>query len=186
MEANECSGESLYSACSSTPRATGTAVTECSGESLYSACSSTPSATGTAVIDSETGGCSDSGSLWQRLKCAKPSQLARKRKVKTNAPPIGAKRSQCRINARSSAYTPHSVTPRQRVAEFPGECLDVSGGKLFCNACREKIILKCQVIRLHIQSKKHASGKERLQEKTSRDMDIAKCFKQYSQRENVV
>ena len=49
MEANECSGESLYSACSSTPSATGTAVTECCGEFLYSACSSTPSATGTAV-----------------------------------------------------------------------------------------------------------------------------------------
>ena len=57
---------------------------------------------------------------------------------------------------------------------------------LFCNTCREEISLKCQVIRLHIQSKKHASGKERLQEKTLRDMDIATCFKLYSQRENVV
>ena len=73
-DVTECSGESLYySACSSTPSATGTDVTECSGKSLYySACSSTPSATGTDVTDSETGGCSNSGSLWQHLKCAKP------------------------------------------------------------------------------------------------------------------
>ena len=84
-----------------------------------SACSS--STTGT---DSET--TSDGASLWQALKCAKPSQLARKRKVKTNAPPVGAKRSQCHTSARSLAYTPRSVTPRQRVAEFPSEYLEAS------------------------------------------------------------
>ena len=66
MEANECSGESLYSVCSSTPSATGTAVTECSGESLYSACSSTPSATGTAATE-----CSGK-SLYHALACVKP------------------------------------------------------------------------------------------------------------------
>ena len=52
---------------------------EASDESLYSAQDSACSLS-TIATDSET---SDGGSLWQRLKSIKPSQLARKRKVKS-------------------------------------------------------------------------------------------------------
>ena len=149
------------------------------------ASSTSPNSTGSTTTDSET---SEGAQLplLQQLRSAKPSELARKRKVKTNALPVGDRRSQCRSSARSLSYTPQSVTPRQRESKFPDECLDVSGGKLFCTACRKEICLKCQVIRLHIQSKKHAVGKEHLQAKKSKDIDIVKCFQQYSRRENVV
>ena len=122
-------------------------------------------------------------SILERLICAEPSHLARKRKVKTNPPPIGVKRSQ---RARNSTYTPKSITPHQRVKEFSNEGLVVSGGKLFCSACREEIGLKAQVIRLHLQSKKHATGKERLKKKKVQDVDIAESFKAYSSKEHVV
>ena len=102
--------------------------------------------------------------------------VCKEAKVKTNVPPVGATRSRCGSSVKSFAYTPCSVTPRQQVAEFPGEFLDVSGGELFCTACREEISLKCQVIRLHVHSKKHMTGKECLQVKKLRDVDIAKCF----------
>ena len=96
-------------------------------------------------------------SILERLMCAEPSHLTRKRKVKTNPPPIDVKRSQ---RALSYTYTPKSITPHQRVKEFSDEGLVVSGGKLFCCAFREEIGLKAPGIRLHLQSKKHATGKE--------------------------
>ena len=105
--------------------------------------------------------------------------------MKTNVSPVAARRSRCGSRVKSLAYTPRSVTPRQRVAEFPGEFLDVSE-RFVCTTCREEISSKCQVIRLHVHLKKHMTGKERLQVKESRDVDIPKCFQQYSCRENVV
>ena len=35
---------------------------------------------------------------------------------------------------------PKSVTPQQRVKEHNGECLCVSNKRLFCKACREKLV----------------------------------------------
>ena len=60
-------------------------------------------------------------SLLDSLKCPEPSLLARKRKVKTN-PPVGAKRSQGRSSL-SHTYNPKSVSPAQRVKEFPDEAV---------------------------------------------------------------
>ena len=59
-------------------------------------------------------------SLLDRLKCPKASELMRKRKVKTNTPPVGVKRSSGQ-SSKSLGYTPKSVTPSQRVREFPDE-----------------------------------------------------------------
>ena len=42
----------------------------------------------------------------------------------------------------SRSTDPKSVTPMQRVLEFPKEELTQSAGKLFCNACREELSLK--------------------------------------------
>ena len=60
------------------------------------------------------------------------------------------------------------------------------GGKLLCSACREEIGLKAQVIHPHLQSKKHATGKEQLKKKKVQDVDIAQSFKAYSSKEHVV
>ena len=124
-------------------------------------------------------------SLLNRLKCAERSSLARKRKVKTNPPPVGAKKGQ-RHTPLSYTYTPKSVTPAQRVKDFSDESLTVSGGRLFCNACREEVCMKSQVIRMHIKSKKHASGKDGLKKRKVQDMDIAEAFKAYNSTEHVV
>ena len=42
----------------------------------------------------------------------------------------------------ANSTDPKSVSPTKRVAEFPGECLSVRRGKLFCTACREELALK--------------------------------------------
>ena len=60
-------------------------------------------------------------SLLDRLRCPSASDLARKRKIKTN-PPSG--------NKGAVASEPH-VSPSTRVRD---ESLKVLSGKLFCNA----------------------------------------------------
>jgi hypothetical protein len=69
----------------------------------------------------------------------------------------------------------------QREREFPDQSLSVSGGKLFCSACREELGLKASTIRLHIKSVKHQNGKLRVSRKEARERDIAKAFKTYNQ-----
>ena len=71
-------------------------------------------------------------SLLDRLKAPARSELSRKRAVQTNPPPKGKRRSSSRGNS-----DPKSVSPQQRLSEFPDEELSVSAGKLFCRACRE-------------------------------------------------
>ena len=102
-------------------------------------------------------------SVLDRLKCPEASVYARKQQVKTN-PPIGVKRSQ-RSSLLSHTYTPKSITPAQRVKEFPNEDLTVSGSRLFCTACKEETGLKATVIRLHVKSNKHISGNQRMKQK---------------------
>ena len=65
-------------------------------------------------------------SLLDRLRAPKKSELTRKRKIFTNPPREGTrkKRPSCSSN-------PKSVTPAQRVVEFPNECFTVSASKLY-------------------------------------------------------
>ena len=115
--------------------------------------------------------------ILNRLRAPVPSELARKRSLKVN-PPVGQKKHK---RAAKTATEPKSVTPLQRVREFPDELLTVSGGKLFCSACREGLGLKASVIRLHIKSLKHQNGKERVSKKDARERDIAEAFVTYNQ-----
>ena len=62
------------------------------------------------------------------------SDFARKRQVLKNPPPVGKRRARGH-----GAFDPISVTPSQRVKEFPNESLTVSNKRLFCNACREEV-----------------------------------------------
>ena len=76
-----------------------------------------------------------SPSLLDKLKCPSTSDLARKRKIKTN-PPSGKK-----ICKGEVASEPH-VSPLTRVREYPNEFLGVVSGKLFYSACREAVSVK--------------------------------------------
>ena len=94
-------------------------------------------------------------SLLDVLRCPPASHLARRRKLNT-LPPSGRKRSRGSI----TATCPKSVTPRDRVKEYPGERLLVSNNKLFCQACREELSLKKSSVEKHCKSQKHKKGKE--------------------------
>ena len=74
-------------------------------------------------------------SFLEVLNAPEASDLSRKRKVDCN-PPVGKKRARGQ-----SSSEPKFVSPKDRVNEFPDECLTVSGiSKLFCSACREELM----------------------------------------------
>ncbi len=107
-------------------------------------------------------------------KAPQPSCLTRKRVVDCN-PPVGRKKSRGQ-----GSSEPKSVSPKDRVNEFPTECLTVSGnGHLFCNACREEISLRKNIITSHISCKKHKTSKEKLAAKDAREKDISISLKAY-------
>ena len=83
-------------------------------------------------------------SLLDRLKPATPADIARKRRMKNNPPPVGKRH--CRG---SSTSDPKGVEPSRRVKEFPNEQLKVSAGKPFCSACQEEVGLKSSTIKKH-------------------------------------
>ena len=89
-----------------------------------------------APVKMEEPGASTSGeseirpSLLDTLRSPRPSDLARKRKIHTNPPPVGKKRSQAGTSA-GRKHNPKTVTLSRRASEFPDEHLTASGGKLF-------------------------------------------------------
>ena len=89
-------------------------------------------------------------SLLDRLKLPTAADIAQKRQTKTiDSPPLVGKR-QCRGIAISD---PKSIDPSKCVQGFPNELLKVSGGKLFCAACREELGLKRSTIHNHMRSR---------------------------------
>ena len=118
-------------------------------------------------------------SLLERLKAPKKSELTRKRKIFTNPREHGMrkKRPSCSSN-------PKSVTPSQRVKEFPNECLTVSARTLFCEACRQEVSLRRCIVKNHIASSRHLKMKDSLKERKGRDVDIAKSLKQYDEEQH--
>ena len=88
----------------------------------------------TCYTDSE--GTDSALSLLQRLRSPLPSELARKRAIKTN-PPVGAKRGKGRCSA-----TPKTVSVGDRLKAYPEENFVSSNNRLFCSACREVVALK--------------------------------------------
>ena len=65
-------------------------------------------------------------SIRSKLKSPQLSDLARKRKLSTNPPPKGAKRSKGR-----NVADPKSVSPSERLKQFPEENFKISDNKLF-------------------------------------------------------
>ena len=125
----------------------------------------------TCHTDSE--GTDSALSLLQRLRSPLPSELARKRAIKTN-PPVGAKRGKGRCSA-----TPKTVSVGDRLKAYPEENFVSSNNRLFCSVCREVVALKKSVIELHISSQKHKRGKERLGTNVAREKSICESLKAY-------
>lgn len=112
-------------------------------------------------------------SLLDRLKSPTASDLSRKRRVSVNQPPKGKKR------CKGSTAAEPSVSPAERVREFPDEQLSVVQGKLFCKACRENVSVKKSIIAQHAKSSKHVAGKTRLAQKDKQERDIADMLVTY-------
>lgn len=103
---------------------------------------------------------SSSASILDRLKPPQKSDLARKRKIE-RPKTTGADKK--RKSGASNLTDPKTVSPADRVKQFPGECLEVKHGKLFCVACREELSLKKSTVKNHLYSgNKHQDAKDRL------------------------
>ena len=96
-------------------------------------------------------------SLISVLKVPKHSDLSCSRLVAVNH-----KAKRPRRSSASSSSDPQSASPSQRAREFSSEYVCVSGGKLFCKACRDELSLKKSTIEKHVSSAKHSAGKERI------------------------
>ena len=69
------------------------------------------------------------------------------------------------------------VPLHERVRQFPDENFIVREGKLFCNACRQILSTKKSVLKIHVSSKKHQDGKQKMKRSTLREQTIAEAFK---------
>ena len=85
-----------------------------------------------ALSTDEASTCTVSVSILERLRSPPPSDLARKRKVQSN-PPKGRKRSK----SCGSAFAPKSVTPYDRVKQYPGESFTMSMASCFALAAEK-------------------------------------------------
>ena len=106
--------------------------------------------------------------------------MGRKRKIASNPPPTGKRRSHS-----TTGNELKNIQPYQRVKEFTGEHLKVIHKKLFCEACREGLSLKSSSLRNHFRSTKHVEGKKRIARKEARERDIAEAFKVYNADNNL-
>ena len=123
-----------------------------------SSCNNSDSSTTSQLRDSSEPGNSlvPTVSILDRLKPLTKSHLSRKRQVEK--PSTSTKRHK---TGTANSTDPKSVSPTKRVAEFPGECLSVRRGKLFCTACREKLVLNRSTVKRHIETGgKHKQAKE--------------------------
>ena len=77
------------------------------------------------------------GNCLHRFREPKQSESTRKRKIRQNGPKTRRRKSRS-----SCSSDPKSVTPAQRVLQFPNKEFARSAGKLFCNAYREELSLK--------------------------------------------
>ena len=129
---------------------------------------------------SDSGPSADVQSFVNRFRSPRLSELTRKCTIRiTN----GTRKRKAKP---SCCTDPKSVTPMQRVRDFPNEELAVSAGKLFCSACREELSLKLKlsIIKLHIKSSKHIVGKGALVQREARERDITQALQAYDQQEH--
>ena len=81
---------------------------------------------------------------------------------------------------------PKRVPEADRIKQFPNEHFTLSGGKLFCLACREELSTKKSILELHTKSAKHAKGKEVLNSKEKRELTIVEALQRHDKVERPV
>ena len=128
-------------------------VVACSGSTSESnsTASCRPSTSGTSGADNDTiptdtmASCTDSEtlSLLEKLRVLRASELSLKWKLHEN--PSSSEGKSCQL-PQGLHTDPKSVTPAQRVHEFPTEQLTISAGKLFGIACQEKLQLSADAV----------------------------------------
>ena len=69
-----------------------------------------------------------------------------------------------------------NLSLHDRVAQFPNENLTTRESKLFCSACKERVSTKKSILRNHINSKKHNTGKGKLSKSKLRERSIIEVF----------
>ena len=138
---------------------------------------------GTSSYESNTTTTSNQGSgvsqrsILNSLRSPRLSDLSKKISICCNFPK-GKKRS-----CNRSKSDPKSVTAAQHVKEHPYEYLIVScNGNLFCRACREELSLKSSVLMRHVQSTKHGEGKEKLNKRSSSEVEIATALQAHNKQ----
>lgn len=152
---------------------------------MASSSSSNPSSSSSTCQSAESGelteeaddqwSSSSSVSILDKLRAPTLSELNRPRKIQRNPPPVGKKRSRG-CNKSSDP----SVPPSKRVSEYPDEMLSVSGGKLFCKACREVLSVKKSTLDDHVKSAKHLGSKTKMHVKEAKERDIADAFRAHN------
>ena len=132
--------------------------------------------------ESDSDRCSSSSvvSLLDRLKCPTAAVIARKRKTKSNPPPVGKRHCKGSV-----ASDPKGVAPTRRVQDFPNEFFKVSAGKLFCEACREELSLKKSTILNRVRSQKHADSRKKREAKEAHEWDIAMALEKHNANEHL-
>ena len=73
------------------------------------------------------------------------------------------------------------VSVDTRIRKYKDEPFRKSNGEFFCEASREEVSVKASIIKRHVESSKHKSGKERLSQKKKREMSIVDAMKNYDQ-----
>ena len=98
------------------------------------------------------------------LPAAQQAAIARKRSFarsgKSSDLSQNSEAKRVRVSAGKSTAAPRRST-HDWIAEFPGEYLSVSAGKLYCTACNLTISIKHSIVKAHVNSQRHVQGKER-------------------------
>lgn len=111
-----------------------------------------------------------------KLPLPEKARIARDRQIPQN--PVGSRK---RRRGGSSTKL-KTVNKHDRVKEFPGECLTVEGGAIFCEACRTEVGVKKSLVKQHISSKRHAQSKRKFLSEKVRQTSVCCALKEYEKR----
>ena len=98
-----------------------------------------------------------------------PAPIARDRSVPAN-------KSAQPQRVRGSERVLKKKSLHDRIAEFPGERLEIRDGALFCGFCREWQSEKKSSVIAHVKSKKHTASKEKAKAEKTREQSLAQAL----------
>lgn len=117
------------------------------------------------------------------LLAAQPAAIARKRSFarsgKSSDSSQNSEAKRVRVSAGKSTAAPRRST-HDRIAEFPGEYLSVSAGKLYCTACNLTINIEHSIVKAHVNSQRHVQGKESKKRAKLHQQAITISWKKFS------